>query len=591
MNVLGISSGLHDAAAALLVDGRLAAAVEQERLSRIKHDPGFPDRAIEVCLAIAGASPSDIDLVALHEKPLDVIDRHLASRRRSGPRAARALLSETPQVVADHLLAPRRVERWFAGQQLPLPPVVAATHHTSHAAAAFYPSPFETAAILTADGVGEWATTSIASGAGAELVVHEELYFPDSLGLLYTAFTTYCGFRANSGEGELMGLAPFGEPRHLDLILSEICEVRPDGSFRLNPSYFAYQHGRTMTSSRFHRLFGGPPRPHGTQPTRREADLAASVQAATEHLLLALATRVRTRTSASSLCLGGGVALNCVANGVVLRDGPFEDVWVVPAPGDGGSALGAAYWAWHHVVGAPRPAPNSDAFIDAALGPGFTDEEIHRWLDGNGVPHETMDDHHSTCVVTAEHLAGGRTVGWFQGRMEFGPRALGNRSILADPRSPTVQRRLNGIVKERAGFRPFAPAVLAEHASEWFDVFGDSPFMTFTAQVQPWRRRTPVIREDAPLEEVVSAVRSDVPAVTHVDGSARIQTVDAQRNPGFHELLTEFHTRTGCPVLLNTSFNARDEPIVCTPADAYSTFRATGLDVLVLGRHIIVAEQ
>ncbi len=587
LNVLGISGGLHDAAAALVVDGRLVAAVEQERLSRVKHDPSFPDRAIDVCLAIGGLEAGDLDMVALHEKPLDVVDRHLATRRRSGPSSARTLLADTPRVLADHLLAPRRLERWFQRNGAPLPPVVAATHHTSHAAAAFYPSPFATAAVLTADGVGEWTTTSIASGSGADLVLHEELQFPDSLGLLYTAFTTYCGFRANSGEGELMGLAPFGEPRHLDLILSELVDVRPDGSFRLDPRYFAYMHGQGMTTRRFHRTFGGPPRPPGAPPGRREADLAASVQAATEQLLLGLAARARTRTGAAALCLGGGVALNCVANSVVRREGPFTDVWVVPAPGDGGSALGAAWWAWHQVLGEPRAVPDGDGMEGAALGPEFGDDEIGRWLEADGIPHRTLADHDETCRVTAGYLADGRVVGWFQGRMEFGPRALGHRSILADPRSPTVQARLNGLVKERATFRPFAPAVLAERADAWFDVDLESPYMTFTAQVAASRRREPDVAEDAPLEEVVAVVRSEIPAVTHVDGSARLQTVDEDRNPSFHRLLAAFHSRTGCPVLLNTSFNARDEPIVCTPADALATFRRTGLDVLVLGRHVV----
>lgn len=588
MYLLGIASGFHDAAAALLSDGQPVAAVELERLSRRKHDAGFPDAAMDACLTIAGIGPADLDAIVLHEKPMGVIDRHLRSRLRAGPRAALAFLTETPQAVAGQLGTPLRVERWCRERDAPTPPVLVCDHHLSHAAAAYYTSPFSNAAVLTVDGVGEWATTTIGAGHAHRLSLEESIAYPDSIGLLYSAFTAYCGFRANSGEGELMGLAPFGEPRFADRVLETLVCSHGDGSFRVDERYFAYTRGRRMTSARFHRLFGGPPRPLGSPPGQREADLAASVQTAVEQLLLGLARRAHELTGADSLCLGGGVALNCVANARLADDGPFEHVWVPPAPGDGGSALGAALWAWHEVLGAERSDPARTALDRTDLGPSFDQAAIERWLTQRGEAHIVVSEEELSATV-ADRLADGAIIGWFQGAMEFGPRALGHRSILADPRSIDVHARLNDAVKERASFRPFAPAVLADRQDAWFEPAVSSPFMTRTAKLRPEHRTDPREAGDEDLTTIARQVRSTVPAITHVDHSARIQTVTDQHGSRFAALLRAFEARTGCPMVLNTSFNHRDEPIVCTPGDALGTFRRTGLDLLVLERCLVEA--
>lgn len=584
--MLGISSGFHDAAAALLIDGSIAAAVAEERLSRTKHDASFPERAIDCCLAIAGIAPDDVDVVAFHEKPLDVAERHLASKLRAGPAGLPGLVSRTPAKLAGLLGVGRTVERWFRRRGAPPPPILWGEHHTSHAAAAFYPSPFRDAAILTVDGVGEWACTSIGEGTGRRVRLDRELRYPNSIGLLYSAMTVYCGFRANGGEGELMGLAPFGEPRYADALRELLLDRAGDGSFRLAPGWFGHIAGSRGTTRRFHERFGGPPRPLGSPPTQREADLAASVQVIVEELLLELAAVAHELTGHDHLVIAGGVALNCVANGRILREGPFDDVWVQPAAGDDGAALGAALWAWHDVLEQPRAHRPDDAMQGAFLGPSFSDEEIDAWLATEGIEAAAATSTSSLHEMVADRLADGAVVGWFQGRMEFGPRALGHRSILADPRSPDVQERVNALVKERASFRPFAPAVLEEHAASWFDLDRPLRYMTATVQVaQPHLR--PVDGAAPDLLDRVRQVRSEIPAVTHVDGSARVQCVDPARDPHLGGLLAAFHRRTGCPVLLNTSFNARDEPIVCTPADALRTFRRTGLDLLVLGNRIV----
>jgi carbamoyltransferase len=586
-SILGVSAGFHDAAAALVVDGRICSAVEEERLSRIKHDASFPERAMDTCLAVAGVSPGDVDVVAFHEKPLGVVGRHVSTRLRSGPRSLGRLLVETPGVISEHLLVGRRIDRWFRSRGVATPPLVFAEHHASHAAAAFYPSPFRSSAVLTVDGVGEWATATMGSGHDHRLQVERELRFPDSVGLLYSAFTAYCGMRVNGGEGELMGLAPFGEPRFAEQILDELVTLRPDGSITLDQRYFAYLGGRRTTSEAFHRLFGGPPRPLGAAPTRREADLAASVQLVTEEIVLAMARQLHQLTGGDRLCLAGGVALNCVANGRLQREGPFDDVWVQPAAGDAGNALGAALWAWHEVLGEPRRPCDTDGMNGSYLGPEFAAAEIREWLDAEEVGYVLMEEPEELAGEVARLIAGGAVVGWFCGRMEFGPRALGHRSILADPRSATVQARLNEMVKERAAFRPFAPAVLQERAGEWFDVDRSMPYMTFAVPVAASRcAGYPADLEGQPTE-VVGRPRSSIPAVTHVDRSARVQTVDAARSPDFARLLRAFERETGCPVLLNTSFNARDEPIVCTPDDAHRTFLRTGLDLLVLGPYLV----
>jgi carbamoyltransferase len=592
MRILGLSYGFHDSAAALVDDGHLIAAVEEERLSRRKHDASFPERAAEVCLAVGEIEPADIDLVAFHEKPIDVLDRHLRTRLRAGPRGLRSLLTTTPEVVRDQLGVPAQISKWFRDRGAAVPPVRYLEHHLSHAAAAFYPSPFEAAAVLTIDGVGEHATSTVGSGQGSQLRIDRELRFPDSVGLLYSAFTSYCGFRVNSGEGELMGLAPFGEPVHYDTIRSELLDVHDDGSIHLDQRAFALLGGRRMTSRRFHELFGGPPRPLGAPPGRREADLAASIQAVLEDIVLRMADTAHEMYGSSALCVGGGVALNCVANGRLLREGPFEQLWIQPACGDAGSAIGAALWAWHALLGNPRRPDPDDGMAGGFLGPSFTADEVQRWLRAEGVPHEVVADADERCRRVAERLDRGEVVGWFTGRLEFGPRALGHRSILADPRSPTVQGRINSLVKERAAFRPFAPAVLADRAAEWFDLEVSAPYMNIVSTVRKEHRIDPEpLGPDTPLEEVVSQVRSSIPAVTHVDGSARVQTVDRRRNPAFAALLEAFEERTGCPVLLNTSFNTRDEPIVCTPADALATHRRASLDLVVIEDCLVEAAR
>lgn len=585
MVILGVSAGFHDAAAAVVVDGRVVAAVEQERLTRRKHDASFPDRAMDACLATAGLAPGDVELVVQHERPLGVVDRYLATRVRTGPTALRSTLTEAPAVLRTQMGSPRRITRWFADRGCPAPPVHYVEHHASHAAAAFYPSPFTDAAVLTLDGVGEWATATRGAGHDRHLTLDGELRFPHSLGLLYSAFTEYCGFRPNSGEGELMGLAPYGEPTSVEPILEHLVDLDDDGSFRIDLRYFDFLRGRRLTGRRFHLLFGAPPRPQGSPPTNREADLAASIQAVTELVVGRMARDLRERTGATSLCMSGGVALNCVSNGRLLRENVFEDIWVPPAVGDSGAAVGAALWAEHRILGRPRTVDKDDGMSGALLGPSFSNDEVREWLDGERIEHVVVEHRDELCRRVAARLADGAVVGWFRGRMEFGPRALGSRSILADARSATVQARINAMVKERADFRPFAPAVLSEHASAWFDLDAESPYMNFVVGLLPEHRTPGGDEPGAPRStpsERVAGVRSCVPAVTHVDHSARVQTVDDRRAPDLTALLRAFHDLTGCPMVLNTSFNARDEPIVCTPRDAYLTFRRTGLDVLVL---------
>ena len=591
MLVLGVSAGFHDSAAAVVVDGVLVAAVEQERLSRVKHDAAFPSDAMDVALAAAGATAGDVDLVVHHERPVAVLDRYLATRLRTGPLAPRSLFVDLPRVARTQMGAARRVERWFADRGLRTPPLSYAEHHLSHVASAFYPSPFERAAVLTLDGVGEWATSMTARGDGNRLDVLGQVDFPDSVGLFYTAVTEYCGFRPNGGEGELMGLAPFGEPRYAELLLDRVVDVAADGSVRLDLRYFSFLRGRRSTSSAFHQLFDGPPRARGAAPGRREADLAASAQVVLDEVLLRAARHLHDQTGLDSLCLAGGVALNCVANGRLRDDGPFEHVWVQPAAGDAGAAVGAALWGAYTAGGATRSVEGGDGMAGAFLGPSFSPDEVRDWLSAAQVPHRAVADRDELVREVAGRLADGETVGWFCGRMEFGPRALGHRSILADPRSPTVQARLNGLVKERAAFRPFAPAVLAEHAADWFEPVVELPYMTATVSVRDQHRTKVDGPPPSSLEDEVQQVRSALPAVTHVDHSARVQTVDPGRNPEFTALLRAFYEQTGCPVLLNTSFNSRDEPVVCTPQDALSTFRRTGLDLLVLEDCLVEAER
>ena len=574
MNILGISCWYHDAAACLVQDGRITAAAQEERFTRRKHDPSFPRNAVAACLRHAGIGMGEVDAVAFYDKPFLTFERLLETYVSFAPRGIRSFLAAMPLWLRHKLWIPDQIRKEldFEGR-LYLP-----EHHLSHAASAFFPSPFPSAAVVTTDGVGEWTTTSIGMGRGRELHLTHELHFPHSLGLLYSAFTYFCGFRVNSGEYKLMGLAPYGEPTYVDTIRRELIDLREDGSFRLNAEAFTFATGLRMTGRRFEDLFGGPRRDEEAALTQREMDLARSVQVVIEDAVLGLARFARAETGERRLCLAGGVALNCVANGRVLRESGFEEIWIQPAAGDAGGALGAALAVWHGALGRERPDPaGSDAMQGAYLGPSYTEDAIRAFLDAEGVPYTrpvNLPDE------TAGLLDAGHVVGWFQGRMEFGPRALGNRSILADPRGRDVQRRVNLKIKFRESFRPFAPAVAAEHRREYFDLDADSPYMLLVAPVSN------AVTGGSGLERL-KHLESPIPAVTHVDGSARVQTVHPETNPAFHALLTSFRERTGCAVLVNTSFNVRGEPIVASPEDAYRCFRRTHMDALVLGPFLL----
>ncbi|MCI0361473.1 MAG: carbamoyltransferase [Planctomycetaceae bacterium] len=585
--ILGISALYHDSAAALVVDGQIVAAAQEERFTRVKHDAAFPARAIEYCLSAAGLAPDDLDYVAFYEKPLVKFERILESFLALAPRGFGSFRQAIPLWLQEKLHLRSRFARELARSRDR--PLVFLDHHESHAASAFFPSPFDEAAILTLDGVGEWSTTTLGCGRGNEIRLTHTLAFPHSLGLLYSAFTAYCGFEVNDGEYKLMGLAPYGQPVYEEAIRKHLIDLKPDGSFKLNMDYFRFG-SRTMTSRRFERLFGGPPRRQESALLQRHADLAASVQAVLSEAVLRIGADLARRTRLRNLVMAGGVALNCVANSRLLRDGPFEQIWIQPAAGDAGGAPGSALFVWHQLLGRPRTANAADAQRGSLLGPEFSSAEIRAVLDSQGARYRRLGDPQELLALAAQALADGKVVGWFRGRMEFGPRALGARSILADPRRSEMQALLNQKIKFREGFRPFAPAVLAEHAREWFDLprGHDSPYMLLTAPVAE-RQRTPISPADREAMDShpdfcrrAAIVRSTIPAVTHVDHSARVQTVDAGRNPDFHALLAAFHKLTGCPVLANTSFNVRGEPIVCTPADAYRCFLATGLDLLVL---------
>lgn len=573
--ILGISCWYHDSAAALLRDGEVVAAAQEERFTRRKHDPEFPTNAIRYCLRHAGIAARDLEAVAFYDKPFLKFERLLETYVSYAPRGLASFMKAMPLWLKRKLWIPDLLQRELDFDGI----IIFPEHHESHAASAFFPSPFETAAFLTTDGVGEWATTSYGTGAGSGIEILGEVHFPHSLGLLYSAFTYFCGFRVNSGEYKLMGLAPYGEPRFVPLIRKELLDIRPDGSFRLNMAYFEYARGLRMTGRAFERLFEGPRRAPETPLTQREMDLARSIQEVTEEVIMSMAQYVHGQTGERRLCLAGGVALNCVANGRLLHEGPFEDLWIQPAAGDAGGALGAALIAHHEYFGNRREAKRPDSMKASHLGPSFGDDEIRASLVEHGVPFEKMEAGDVTSR-TAAMLASGQVVGWFHGRMEFGPRALGCRSILADPRGRDVQRRVNLKIKFRESFRPFAPSVTAENASEYFDTRFESPYMLLVSGV-----RNAAIQGRG-LDRL-SNIESPIPAVTHVDGSARIQTVDEVRNPLFHRLLQEFERLTGCPVLVNTSFNVRGEPIVCTPADALQCFRRTHMDALVMGSFLI----
>jgi carbamoyltransferase len=577
--ILGISAYYHDSAACLLREGDIVAAVQEERFSRIKGDAAFPARAVDYCLKAAGISAADLTVVGFYDKPLLKFERILETYLSVAPAGFRSFVLAGPVWLKEKLYLDRQL-RGALGHRGAL---LYAEHHESHAASAFFPSPFEEAAILTVDGVGEWATASYGIGRGNDIELLRELHWPDSLGLLYAAFTSYLGFKVNSGEYKVMGLAPYGEPKYVDLIYREVVDLREDGSFSLNQKYFNYLTGLTMTNGAFDELFGGPPRVPETPLTRRETDLARSIQVVCEEIMLRMARTVHRETALEDLCLAGGVALNCVANGRLLREGPFRRVWIQPAAGDAGGALGVAELIWHRHCRKPRRViAGKDAMQGAYLGPDFTPEEIERFLQAQGAVYHRLD-RQALLRRVAELLAEEKVVGWFDGRMEFGPRALGARSILADPRSPGMQSQLNLKIKFREGFRPFAPSVLRERVSDYFELDCDSPYMLLVAAVKQERQvpMTPAQRQLWGIDRL-NVVRSDVPAVTHVDYSARIQTVGRDTNADFYDLIAEFERLTGCAVLVNTSFNVRGEPIVCTPADAYRCFRRTHLDYLVL---------
>lgn len=586
MYVLGISAFYHDSAAALLRDGEIIAAAQEERFTRKKHDAGFPKHALEYCLKEAGITLAEVDYVAFYDKPFLKFERLLETYVAFAPRGFQSFRKAIPvwlreklflkDLLIKELKANAPEYDWDSRLRF-------SEHHLSHAASAFFPSPFEEAAVLTMDGVGEWATTSLAIGRGNKLEVVKEIHFPHSLGLLYSAMTYYTGFKVNSGEYKVMGLAPYGEPKYLNKIMDHLIDVKEDGSFRLDQSYFNYCTGLTMTSQKFHDLFGGPPRKADEPLTQHHMDLAASVQAATEEIVLRLTRAIRNETGIKNLCLAGGVALNCVANGKVLRDGQFDNVWIQPAAGDAGGALGAAL-AIHHIhLSEPRNVDGQDQMRGSYLGPAFEQADIERRLTAAGAKFTVFTDE-ALFATSANALAEGKALGWFQGRMEFGPRALGGRSVLGDARSPSMQSVLNLKVKYRESFRPFAPSVLREHVADWFELDVDSPYMLLVANVVQKRRRAMSKVEQALFGiEKLNIPRSDIPAATHVDYSARIQTVHEATNPRYHALLTAFHQQTACPVIVNTSFNVRGEPIVCTPEDAFRCFMGTEIEALAVG--------
>ena len=596
MYILGVSAFYHDSAACLLKDGDILAAAQEERFTRKKHDAGFPRYAIEYCLKEAGISANEIANVVFYEKPFVKFERLLETYLAFAPKGFASFAKAMPVWVKDKLfqksLLTKEFTKTLGGDINWHERLLFSEHHLSHAASAFYPSPFESAAVLTLDGVGEWTTTSLALGKGKNLKVVKEIHFPHSLGLLYSAFTYYTGFKVNSGEYKVMGLAPYGEPKYADLIKEKLIKVAEDGSFQLDMSYFDYATGLKMTNKKFDALFGGPPRTSETDLTQREMDLAASVQKVTEDIIVQIAKRIAKETGSRNLCLAGGVALNCVANGILLREKIFDNIWIQPAAGDAGGALGAALSAWYlHHAKERSVSSERDSMKGAYLGPEFTDDEIEAELSACGARFKKLSESELIEQV-ATALADEKAVGWMQGRMEFGPRALGGRSIIADPRSPVMQKQLNLKVKYRESFRPFAPSVLREDVGDWFEHDADSPYMLLVADVQKNKRRSMTAEEEALFGiDKLNVPRSSVPAITHVDYSARIQTVHGDTNPRYHSVISKFKEKTGCPLVVNTSFNVRGEPIICTPTDAFKCFMGTELDVLAVGDYLLLKEE
>lgn len=595
MKILGLSAFYHDSAACLVCDGQIVAAAQEERFTRKKHDSGFPTQAVAYCLAEGGIVATEVDYVVFYDKPFLKFERLLETYLAFAPRGFKSFAAALPIWLKDKLfqksLIAKVLNEQLGGDIDWATRLLFSEHHLSHAASAFFPSPFEEAAVLTMDGVGEWTTTSLAIGRGNGLAVHKEIQFPHSLGLLYSAMTYYTGFKVNSGEYKVMGLAPYGEPKYANLIKDHLIDIKEDGSFHLDMSYFNYCTGLTMTNERFDTLFGGPRRAAESQLTQREMDLAASVQAVTEEVVIKLAAGIRKSTGLRNLCLAGGVALNCVANGKLLRKNIFDNIWIQPAAGDAGGAVGAALAAYHLMLGQPRQVNPADSMKGGYLGPEYAQTDIEQRLTKAGAVFTTVSDT-EMIMLTAQALAEGKAVGWHQGRMEFGPRALGGRSIIADPRSDVVQKQLNLKVKYRESFRPFAPSVLREDVSEWFDIHSDSPYMLLVADVAK-SKRLPMTPEQEKLFgiEKLNVPRSQIPAITHVDYSARIQTVHEHTNPKYFQLISQFKALTGCPVLVNTSFNVRGEPIVCTPEDSFNCLMGTEIELLVVGNAIMHKEE
>ena len=595
MNIIGISAWYHDSAAALLVDGELVAAAQEERFTRIKHDPSFPEQAIRYCLASQKITLADVDYVVFYDKPLIKFERLLETYLAYAPRGLRSFLTSMPVWLKEKLFLKQQLRKSLSALSLinekSLPPLMFTEHHQAHAASAFFPSPFDRAAVLCVDGVGEWATTSVWQGNGNRLDPVWEIHFPHSLGLLYSAFTYYAGFRVNSGEYKLMGLAPYGEPRYVKRIYENLIEVKSDGSFRLNMVYFNYAVGLTMTNERFNRLFDGPPRTPESPISQKEMDLARSIQVVIEEVLLSMAAHIRRELDLPFLCLAGGVALNCVANGKLLGSKLFKEIWIQPAAGDAGGSVGAAFSMWHEYLGHTRTIiTGEDRMKGARLGPAYHTSEIIAYLDSIGAIYQILDDD-ALLSCAAALIDQGKVIGWFQGPMEFGPRALGGRSIVADPRSPEMQSILNLKIKNRESFRPFAPSVKKEDASDWFDLSVESPYMLQVARIKKDKQvpMTTVQKGQFGMEKL-KAQRSSIPAVTHVDYSARVQTVSRDTAPLYWGLLDHFKRITGCPVLINTSFNVRGEPIVCSPQDAYACFMGTEMDYLVM-ENVLLRKQ
>jgi carbamoyltransferase len=591
MHILGLSAFYHDSAACLLRDGEIVAAAQEERFTRIKHDFNFPKNAVAYCLAEAGITAAQLDAVAFYDKPILKFDRLMETYLSFAPRGLRSFMMMLPTWVDQKLRMPREIDRGLGNVYKG--PLFFPAHHESHAASAFFPSPFDEAAIATIDGVGEWSTTTIGVGEGNRIRLLEEIRFPHSLGLLYTAFTYYLGFKVNSGEYKVMGLAPYGDPKYVDLIKKNLIDIRPDGSYWMDMSFFNYCQGLTMTGPKFHQLFGAPPRKPESDLTQRDMDIAASLQLVTEEVMLNIARRARDRTGKTNLVLAGGCALNCVANGKILREGIFDRLWIQPAAGDAGGALGAAQIVWSHILNKPRKPGPVDSQSGSYLGPSFSSEQIRAALDEIGAPYSLLESMDEVVEQTATALAEGKVIGWFQGRMEYGPRALGNRSIIGDARSPEMQKLINLKIKFRESFRPFAPTILADRCAEYFEMDPrvDSPYMLLVADVREEHRRGD-LEADRRLFGLdrLNRVRSTIPAITHVDYSARLQTVDEGRNPLYYRLIRRFEEKTGCPVIINTSFNVRGEPIVCAPRDAYHCFMCTDMDMLVMGQFVLRKE-